>query len=1621
MGGLTDDLLEDPDLFGPAPGGEIIPEETPVPTLGSDPSTGVGSGITQDLLDDPQITGASNITQELLSDPEIMVDPLPEVEQTDDFNFFGVLGEEALRTAATNTFGDLIFGDKLEEAIGDIGRERPGITSGVASGFGQATGDIATIGAFAGVGSLAGPGGAAAGAAIGTGVVFGQGLRRELTDVWSETRVRGGTRGQAAVATLTAVPGTVAGEMLDLVKFGRIVPKRFRRNFLGAVAHEAADAVGTAVERVGGIKRYLLGGLTGAASEAAGEAIQTASQIAAVETGLEGGVTQFPGRFARAIPTRQVGEAAIIGGIVGGGTRTVVDIGLDVIDRSRQPESLDQVDQNALEIAQAITEVLDPDTDTNAVNIGTDVATPSQIKQIVDFEDGVEVQVADDGSTNIIKEGTAVEPQEASGVLGELKDILQQRIAQEEDVIEGEGPFVSRRNEQLKKDKEITPEQRKRVIEILSEARGLTDVEKEALAQGQIPFEEDVSLSPQEKISKAIEFLESAALTEQEKNRFERFKTVQDETLAANNLETLRETVLKRIEKETEQESLTVSDVEDTGTTEAPAPTPQKFKREFAGYYESENFIIDRVSNGWNLKQKESVGGDSFVDTYTTLKQAKEAAESMVQDGLTDKFGNTVTSTSDESLKQETEQETEQEIQVPPAKSMQDIVQEEMQQDDAVRREQEIREKQQQQYRTPPPGVDPVKFNAPETFTPKEQAERDTMDQISRRDSKLDDKGKDIGAAPKSLFKPQSLPQRYVDDPTLDPQVKIPFEANKFTGETGMQYIVAKNIETQQQARDHIDKNGFDESLQRWRINDDRLSNRMHSAIGIELMRKLKDRIIEADEAGATNVAEKFRTDQEELMGRLADFATDAGQAVQYLRMLQQAATPRDVVQLHVKLLRNLVKNTGGVWEDLSQDTLDRAEKIAEKFLKAPEDSRFAKQFQRDMLMEIHGERVDKANILEAYWYANILSGLNTQAVNLWGSGTNLLARIVGTAFVDPRGAWDMLRAIGPAQKRALLEGRAALAGEDISRTLDKFSTPGVWEILLRKHKIKDPKDISDHLKNLKLKPVEALATVFRALGAGDAYWFRTAYDAQANFVASRLLREELQQSGEKLSSEEFANRLSESLNNSTEAYQQALLQADAEINLLYTPEEQQSINRDRLATRRAFEIIEQSRPELIQKEATRFGQITTFTQPPEGTIGIIVNQINAAVNGIRVRIPGTNLRGRPLKFFIPFTNIVGNVLSSSLDFTPVGAYRAYTGTTIAEGGPKFSDFERRQKFGASLFGTAAAASILAVAENFLDPEDPFPDFAIYGQGPPFNSKERELFDALGGRPFSFKIGDTFIDFKETPLVSVFAPLGAYHDALRFSKSFNEQAALSKLNYSLSLAIGAIGSQSFLKSVSDLADLLTGSKRGATVGKVGRNIGTGFIPFKGFLGDIAKLSDPTKVDKRENMWAAVVGDLPVAQRIGTRPQLNVFGEPIELSLWEMMPFISRVSSRKSADPVFKWLADNNLGIPTIPNKVSLGVSGRTRRRKIEKLKDYRERTIGRFAFDLLTEDEHYEYVSRQGPLIKEAIRDVIRKQRNRPKERLQEEIDKDVRKIRRDVKIDMIDEMFAEMLKENND
>jgi hypothetical protein len=147
---------------------------------------------------------------------------------------------------------------------------------------------------------------------------------------------------------------------------------------------------------------------------------------------------------------------------------------------------------------------------------------------------------------------------------------------------------------------------------------------------------------------------------------------------------------------------------------------------------------------------------------------------------------------------------------------------------------------------------------------------------------------------------------------------------------------------------------------------------------------------------------------------------------------------------------------------------------------------------------------------------------------------------------------------------------------------------------------------------------------------------------------------------------------------------------------------------------------------------------------------------------------------------------------------------------------------------------------------------------------------------------------------------------------------------------------------------------------------------TGMVPMQGLLRDIAGVFDKTKVSD-EDVWGALVKDLPVVKSMGTRPALNWKGEPLQM---HGAPILKRFTNPQRLDEDSAFLVANRLTIPKMPEAILMGkYLTDTEAQGTPLVDSYARRGLTLTALEngAMTQAQHDRFAQRAGQLTAQGV------------------------------------------------
>jgi len=571
-------------------------------------------------------------------------------------------------------------------------------------------------------------------------------------------------------------------------------------------------------------------------------------------------------------------------------------------------------------------------------------------------------------------------------------------------------------------------------------------------------------------------------------------------------------------------------------------------------------------------------------------------------------------------------------------------------------------------------------------------------------------------------------------------------------------------------------------------------------------------------------------------------------------------------------------------------------------------------------------EGIPKKDILWSLWYSGVLSGYETQLLNVGANSINIgmesFVSLIEQSLVNKDPA-----AFGQAMS-GLMKGMKDGSNEFMQVITSGYSPS----------KISQKLEVKDTLENVdfwggKFNPYNYYKFVGRLMTAVDSASYMAAYGMRKQEAARELYRKE------GLRGDDLRNKVTEVTSNDKEAYNEAFDQATQEINDLSIRENLSSSQKRRLTRIRANEILNKKLPEEVRLESEKFAAFATYNYDPKGILGVIAKTLS----GLGEK-KGLGL----FKLIVPFTRVVANVLNQQIDYTPYGFLRAMglnAGRGMKESTTAKDSRERNRQIIKASIGLISAWAIMRLAESYSDDDDPW--FDVSGKGPSNYNKRNQLY-SQGWKPYSVKVGDRWVNYQYSPIGLWFSLVGNWRDAEKY-EGLSEAENSARLSYAVQASASGVFDMSFLTGLGSFFDALstvgdpekTKEKLLKTLGKTGSSF---LVPNA--IKQVDNIYDPTVYDKT-SVYAAVLSEIPIVKRYsGLRPKLNSFGQPIEKQG-------NRFTTKVVDDPVWKFMAKNSLFAP--------GLSPNT------KMLDG----------EVMTEDEFYDYAKESGQIAYKSINDLM--------------------------------------------
>lgn len=575
---------------------------------------------------------------------------------------------------------------------------------------------------------------------------------------------------------------------------------------------------------------------------------------------------------------------------------------------------------------------------------------------------------------------------------------------------------------------------------------------------------------------------------------------------------------------------------------------------------------------------------------------------------------------------------------------------------------------------------------------------------------------------------------------------------------------------------------------------------------------------------------------------------------------------------------------------DINPAQMTKLSKLADDVETAPNEAAKARA-ELSLANEMRIVRgISKTDIATSIWYANLLSGYATQLANVGGNVMNGTLNLASVMATNPRHAGEALRGWIEGFGEGWQQGKAIIATGRGSREFDAKTGTASPVLELVDYRREFPNLNESIAKGLNLH-AKALRYVFRTMQAVDAVFYYPAREAYARVAVAKLLEG-------KYEGKELYAKVRETLAISPAAFAQARAKAEREgftgLGLsMRTANIIESMRRDTAIGREAAERSE------------KFALETTFNNEPVGWAGVFYRHAAELTEQMK---PG----GVPvLKAFLPFLRIPTNLFNTSMNYTPVGTLRAFRGMEGRKKGERveFNDDERSRLLVQSIGGSLAMGGLAALALGAGADDGDEPAFTITATGPS-DYRARQQLQATGWNQHSIKIGDAWISYKDSPILTPLALVGHVVDAIRYKKTKDELTLGSMVADAVLKAPGVIFETSMLSGLGQLFDLLESRASATQVRQFLTRTATATV-VPNLLGQLDRTFNP-EMRYADGSLGEVGAALPFVRNTGT-PRSDVFGESVERAPLE------RFVRLETNDRIREVLRDKNVFI-SVPRR-----------------------------------------------------------------------------------------------------
>lgn len=569
-------------------------------------------------------------------------------------------------------------------------------------------------------------------------------------------------------------------------------------------------------------------------------------------------------------------------------------------------------------------------------------------------------------------------------------------------------------------------------------------------------------------------------------------------------------------------------------------------------------------------------------------------------------------------------------------------------------------------------------------------------------------------------------------------------------------------------------------------------------------------------------------------------------------------------------------------------------------------------------------------DVAPSVWQASVLSGPPTPMVDMVSTQTNMVIQSLSQAFgyqmkalgegVSLKKSFNFYGVILDAWARSLAGTKSGLTGSAINEMQHGFLT-GMTKFRTEKGEtfrsldmhgwIKDPKTPKEFFNNF----LSIYRIVGRVMTAGDGFNAATANEiSQQHFVLQSALR----------NGWDVAETLKDAFDPSVNVRESINRQVEEEAAKGFLGTGRDLVLAKR---RRVLALVEARREELfpgVMQEGRKSAERLTFQNEPHGMPGLLFDGL---VGGLGRTFP-------PMKFFTSFMRTMSNLVNVSIDFTPVGYFRAIN-LSASSLLPKGDRYQREKiergsteywaKMAQATVGTTIAFALGSLVAQGFEDEDKkkVPFIRVFGSGPQNAGMRQQMLESgwqpntiefnAGGKPLRVR----YTDFPAASLL--LAAFGEASDQVRYYKN-QDLTKWEKVGLYSMGAVTAIMDKRLLQGVSGIFEVLknrdlrgVSAVRSLVGGVVGGFTNPQLLRWARKTFGVDSEGKVPKLDMASmEGWVAslVPGSLGY-----NKTALNTLGQEVKMNWWAATTDRIGVFNSMTENPQIKPFVDAGLFLP----------------------------------------------------------------------------------------------------------